>query len=256
MGNIDPAALELMKWQENQKPSSTAVQPLPATNRRITRTEDILASTHPSLMGQDVGDDMVSQNDTDESDDDSQDEDSDSSDAEEDYEYTLSPQGNSRPQRQAPVMMSPRDNRPSSKRRREHDYDHRDTQYQGPPPIYPTYNAYAANNGQLQLPTHQMQLSGPTTGMGGYPLHNGGSSVPMMPPNQNGLNIGTGDPFGGYDIYNGPNFQTGSLQEMLPARTQKVPEVPKAKKTKNSKSSKSRVSMRNGRTRGQLGMNF
>jgi hypothetical protein len=253
MGHIDQATLELMKWQENQKTSGTVIQPLPVVNRRSERIESILGSTHPSLLGQDGGGDGFSQNDTDgdnDSEDDSQDEDSDSSDAEEDYEYTMSPKGQSRPHRQIPLITTPRENRHPPKRRREHDDNQRHAQFQAPATIYPTQNTYAANSGQLQLPIPQLQLSGPNTSMGGYSIPNGGSSLPMIPGNQTGMNVGMADPFGGYDIYNGPGFHTGALQDITPTRIQRVPDLPKAKKIRNNKMSRSKISTRNERSEG------
>lgn len=249
MGCVDQATLELIKWQESQKSGDPASSSLmPAAHSKKELTEDILKSTHPSLLEQDRDIESSSQSDP-ESDDDSQEDESEFSDEEENYTPSKKPTKHS--DRQLPHIAIPEALRRTPKRRRSSNNNHIATPYQTPSAMYPPYNTYPTAPGQLQVPTQHMHITGQPTSLGGYSLQNGGPSMDLVAQSQNAMELGSTDPFGAYDLslpqeYNSPAIQPNQIHDMLPVRTRTPPEVPRARKVKRYKSAKStdRVSNR------------
>jgi hypothetical protein len=255
MGCVDQATLELIKWQESQKCGISASASLPATHSKKESTEDILSSTHPSVLQQSRDRETSSQSDL-ESEEDSQEDETDTSEDEDDYAPNQRTPSSSN--QQLPYIVMPEDHHPSPKRRRTNNDNHIATPYQIPPVMCPTYNTYSTGNEQLQVPAQRMHMAGHPASLGGFSLQHGGPSMALVPQNQNGMELGSTDLFGGYDLplpqdYNSPGLQPNEIQDMLPVRTRPPPEVPQARKAKRYKSAKSadRVLNRRKKTTGE-----
>jgi hypothetical protein len=254
MGCVDQATLELIKWQESHTSGTPSDLSQSAAHGKIEVTEDILGSTRPSILGRKLNGENLSQDESDggDSDEDSPDEETETSGTEDDEDSVTNEKPTTRSGGQIPLITMPEDHRPSPKRKRLNEHEHNTAPYQAHPAIYPAYNTYSPGNGQLQIPSQQMQSPEQTTGAGNYSLHTGGPSMALMTQNQNGLELGANDPFGGYDLsiphnFGGASFQPNQLQDLLPIRAGKVPEILQAKKSKDKKHSKSRPSTRRRR---------
>jgi hypothetical protein len=237
MGTVDQATIELIRWQEAQKPQTT---------------EDIMDSIHPSMLGENEDGEDPSQNETDNeanSDEESINDDTDTSD--DDEEYVVSQRAKPSKRQHLPPIDP---NCLSPKRKRGDDGISSTVQYQNPAIMYPSNFLYPMGNGQLQVPGQPLPIPGPAAGLGNYSLQNIGQSMSMLPQNQNSIGTGTPDPFGAYDMpsmpqnYNSPGFQAEPLQDMLPLRARRMPEVPQAKTIKTLKG---RVSSRRRKSHNQ-----
>jgi hypothetical protein len=239
MGCVDQATLELIKWQQSQKSGLSGIPQSKSTQAHREATEDILGSTHPSMLGQNHNGEDESQNETEgDSEEDTHNEDSDTSDAEEDDGYTALQDTSTLPNQHVPILVVPDSHRDSPKRKRTSDDDYNTVQYLSPPALYPPYGTYTAGNGQIQVPSQQLHISGQTASLGNYSL---------LPQNQNAIGINTTDVFGGYDVpltqnYNDPAFQPDQLQNILPIHPHRMPKVPQGRKAKASKSMQSKQS--------------